>query len=662
MKTYNLEFENYEHFDKFILHNKEINNSKEILIQIFSGIIDQTFLENLVHHIQLKIPQGKIIGSTTDGEIIDNSVKTHSTVISITTFEKSTLTLAGIENITFEDSYFLGERLSLKLREPNSKVFIIFADGLHINGEEFMNGVLHESPNVLMAGGLAGDNATFTNTFLVYNDKIISNGAVGVSINSDDLIVHNNYSFAWENIGREFVVNKASKNIVYLIDNMTPVELYKKYLGDEVANLLPSIGIEFPLVVQDDNLEIARAVLAKNDDGSLIFAGNIKEGARVKFGVGNVNHIMKDTKNIAHESSQFGSESIFIYSCMARRRFLGSQANLDLKYLSQLAPLSGFFTYGEFFTYKGKGKFLNESMTILGLSETNDRVVELQFDDEKQNSSHMTTLQALSHLVNITSNELDQINETLHTKVVHEIEKNLEYEKKVFDSMKMASLGDMIANIAHQWRQPLSVITTSASAMQINKDLGILDDVLFTKYTDMMIAQSMYLSETINTFRDFIQEEHKLSDVILQNEIENTIKILDVVLKDNDIELQKSLDLENPVAVKLVMGELSQVIINIINNAKDALKDKKADHKWIKLELFSTKDKCIISIEDNGSGIPNDVLPRIFEQNFTTKNKSIGTGIGLYMSYNIVTKHLNGSLYAKNTQNGAKFFIEIPLL
>jgi C4-dicarboxylate-specific signal transduction histidine kinase len=296
------------------------------------------------------------------------------------------------------------------------------------------------------------------------------------------------------------------------------------------------------------------------------------------------------------------------------------------------------------------------------MSERNENNLQFDFDENLQTTSYMTTLQALSHLTNVTSKELDQINNTLHTKVVNEIEKNLEYEKKVFDSMKMASLGEMIANIAHQWRQPLSVITTSASAMQLNKDLGILDDQSFVKYTDMMIAQAMYLSDTINVFRDFIQEEHKLCNVVLQNEIENTIKILDVVLKDNGIKLIQNLNHEKPIVLRLVVGELMQVIINIINNAKDALNETKVqeDSKWIKLDLFSDDEKCMITIEDNGAGIPHHVLPNIFKQNFTTKKKSIGTGIGLYMSYNIVVKHFGGNLYAQNSESGAKFFIEIP--
>jgi signal transduction histidine kinase len=301
-------------------------------------------------------------------------------------------------------------------------------------------------------------------------------------------------------------------------------------------------------------------------------------------------------------------------------------------------------------------------MTILSLSETNYGKNELIFEDINDKASSLTTSQALSHLVNVTSAELENLNVNLENKVANEIEKNLEYEKKVFDSMKMASLGDMIANIAHQWRQPLSVITTSASGMQVNKEMGILDDESFNKYTNIMISQSMYLSETINTFRDFIKEEHILCDIILQDEIKNTLKILDVVLKDNGIKLIDEINYNNPVMLRLITGELPQVLINIINNAKDALNENNIVEKWVKLSLDVRNDKCILTIEDNGGGIPQKVLPKIFEPYFTTKHKSTGTGIGLYMSYDIIKKHFKGDIYAKNTENGAKFIIELPTI
>ena len=111
----------------------------------------------------------------------------------------------------------------------------------------------------------------------------------------------------------------------------------------------------------------------------------------------------------------------------------------------------------------------------------------------------------------------------------------------------------------------------------------------------------------------------------------------------------------------MVTGELEQVIINIINNSKDILLEKEVENPWVKLELIEEKDKVIITIEDNGGGIPESVLPKIFNPYFTTKHQSQGTGLGLHMSYKIITESLNGKLYVKNAKEGAKFFIELPL-
>ena len=660
MKTYNLQYTNIKMLEQFINKNC-IDNERVLLVQIFSGILDKNLLQEISQTIIKLNPLAKIIGATTDGEIFSNEVYTNTIVISFTVFEHSNLTISCIDNISINNSYQVGAKIASYLYSEKTKVFILFGDGLNINGEEFLNGVQSKAPNVIVSGGLAGDNANFHSTYVICNDQVLEKGVVGVSIESDILQVYTNYSFAWSNIGREFIVDKSHKGIVYQIDGMTPVELYAKYLGQEVADLLPNIGIEFPLIIQNDNINMARAVLSKNDDGSLVFAGNIPEGSRVKFGIGNVDNLLSRAVNLSKEIASNPSESIFIYSCMARRRFLDKQASTELQYLSQIASCSGFFTYGEFFTNNNISKLLNETMTVLSLSEDSVLTPNI-IKYKKEESQSLTPLRALSHLVNVTSAELEDLNNNLENRVQIELQKNIENEKKIFDSMKMASLGDMIANIAHQWRQPLSVITTSASGMQLNKEIGTLTDELFGDYTSTIISQAMYLSDTINTFRDFIREEHNLCNVILQQEIDTSLKLIEVVLKDNSIELINKIDYDTPVTVQLITGELSQVIINIMNNAKDVLKEREIEHKSIILDMEVYEDKVFLTIEDNAGGIPEDVLPRIFEPYFTTKHKSNGTGIGLHMSYDIITKHFNGELYAKNTQNGAKFYISLPIV
>jgi PAS domain S-box-containing protein len=231
----------------------------------------------------------------------------------------------------------------------------------------------------------------------------------------------------------------------------------------------------------------------------------------------------------------------------------------------------------------------------------------------------------------------------------------------LLEQSKHAALGDMIGNIAHQWRQPLSIITTTTSGMDIKKDIGELDDKYIDESIKTINKNIQYLSTTIDTFRNFIKGDKNLKYESLQDEISQGIDITSASLKNCFIKLIDNVDYENKIFTYISTGELTQVIINIINNAKDILIEKSITEPWIKIDLLKEDGKVIISIEDNGGGVPEDILPKIFEPYFTTKHQSQGTGLGLHMSYRIVVESLNGKLWSKNTKNGAKFFIELPV-
>ncbi len=252
---------------------------------------------------------------------------------------------------------------------------------------------------------------------------------------------------------------------------------------------------------------------------------------------------------------------------------------------------------------------------------------------------------------------LEELNKNLEEKITLEIEKNREKDLQIFNSAKMASLGEMIENIAHQWRQPLSTISTMASGMLVSKKYDNLDDEVLINYCNNIVESTRFLSETIDTFRDFIKEKKEFRKVILQDRITKTLNIERATFDHHHITLIDNVNYDQPIYINLVVGELTQVLINILNNAKDALIKNQIENPWIKIDLVQNENKVIICIEDNAGGIPDDILPHIFEPYFTTKHQSQGTGLGLYMSYKIVTENLNGSLYAKNNEFGAKFFI-----
>ena len=260
----------------------------------------------------------------------------------------------------------------------------------------------------------------------------------------------------------------------------------------------------------------------------------------------------------------------------------------------------------------------------------------------------------------ISKDKLEELNENLEKEIEKEIKNSRSKDLQLLNQSKMASLGDMIANIAHQWRQPLSVISTTASGMKLEKEYNLLNDEKFNKYCDSIVYKTEYLSKTIDTFRNFIKEEKEKKEIVIQNSIDMALHIINTTLQNHHIKLIVDINSIDPVKINIVSGELEQVIINVINNAKDILLERFIENPFVKISLKKYNNVISIMIEDNGGGIDKAIIGKIFEPYFTTKHQSEGTGLGLHMSYKIVKESLKGNIYVENTNNGAKFFIEIP--
>jgi len=259
----------------------------------------------------------------------------------------------------------------------------------------------------------------------------------------------------------------------------------------------------------------------------------------------------------------------------------------------------------------------------------------------------------------VIKNELNEV--TNYCALVWDLTNEKKRDKIIEEQIKMSSMGEMIGNIAHQWRQPLSIITTSATGLQVMKEHGVLDDKSFFSNLTQIENTAQYLSQTIDTFKNFLKDKKEYKEDILQNRVNNALVIVNATLTNNHIALKNNINEVEPIKVKIITGELEQVIINIINNAKDAILEKNIKDPWIEINLKKIKGFAVLTIEDNGMGIPEDVLPKIFGVYFTTKSEEKGTGLGLHMSYKIIKESLNGNIYAKNSKNGAIFYIELPL-
>lgn len=379
-------------------------------------------LAKITKELKHYLPLAVVIGTTTDGEIDNNKIYTHTTIISISVFNQTEVTSA---HVLSKNDYENGVNLATKLIKENTKLLILFTDGTSSNGEEFLKGIESVNNEVVICGGMAGDNGEFIQTYICDNEQIISQGAVGVALNSDILEVYNDYRFNWSPIGVEHTIDEIHENRVYKISGMTAVDFYQKYLGEEVAKKLPSTGIEFPFIVERNGLMIARAVIARHSDGSLSFAGNLKVGDKVRLGFGNAEMIMKKSIETFNEISAQNAQTFFIYSCMARRRYMPNLINIEIDPFVKVAPTVGFFTYAEFYHNKGHNELLNQTFTVVGLCEANikERIKPTQKVIKKshEENEYAVTIGALTHLIAQSTLDYDKQRVRLQTEKYYSI-------------------------------------------------------------------------------------------------------------------------------------------------------------------------------------------------------------------------------------------------
>ncbi len=246
----------------------------------------------------------------------------------------------------------------------------------------------------------------------------------------------------------------------------------------------------------------------------------------------------------------------------------------------------------------------------------------------------------------------------------YQLKENIKKDNLLTYQSKMASMGEMIGNIAHQWRQPLNVISSAATSVKFQKELGILEDEFENRTMDSITENVKYLSKTIDDFRNFFSKNKEKNKFNLNDSINKTLNLVYAQYKNRDIQIIKNIE---DIEIESLENELVQVLINILNNARDEL-IKIESEKFIFINVKDKKDNILIEILDNANGIDNKIIGKIFKPYFSTKKDKNGTGIGLYMSKKIVVKHLKGKMkvenieyeYSKKNYKGASFKIILP--
>ena len=262
--------------------------------------------------------------------------------------------------------------------------------------------------------------------------------------------------------------------------------------------------------------------------------------------------------------------------------------------------------------------------------------------------------------------KLNDLNKSLEKRIKKEIQVSKEKDNLIYQQAKMASMGEMIGNIAHQWRQPLSIISVGATGLKLQKEHGLLTDNHFNSTCDVINDNAQYLSKTIDDFKNFIKNDRDKVKFNLEENIVSFLSLVHSSIKNHQINIE--LDLDKDLIINGYPNELTQCFMNIFNNAKDAMRELNTI-KYLFISSSVISDQVIITFKDNAGGINKNVIHHIFEPYFTTKHKSQGTGLGLSMTYKIIVDGMEGSIDVKNSEfihnnekfNGAEFIIRLPL-
>jgi len=242
---------------------------------------------------------------------------------------------------------------------------------------------------------------------------------------------------------------------------------------------------------------------------------------------------------------------------------------------------------------------------------------------------------------------------------------NKEQQHALVQQSKLAAMGEMIGSIAHQWRQPLSAVGVLSQEIQLKFQYGSLEKDEMNSLTEELQKYLEYMSKTIDDFRNFFKPSKKKTIFNVLSAIEESLEIVSQQLMHHNVEVkiqtESIYEKENSFEIKGFESEFKQVIINIINNAREAIdehsKELEIAKKEINIKLIRTHRELVVKISDNGGGIKEDVLSKIFDPYISTKYEQQGTGLGLYMSKLIIERNMSGKLTAKNIPSGAEFEI-----
>jgi signal transduction histidine kinase len=289
--------------------------------------------------------------------------------------------------------------------------------------------------------------------------------------------------------------------------------------------------------------------------------------------------------------------------------------------------------------------------------ERDDEIGELAMNFNSMIDKLEHSHEELENLVSIRTKELEELNRELDIRVKEAIRENSQKEQMLIQQSRLAAMGEMIGNIAHQWRQPLNTLGLIVQNIYYTYEAHELNQEYLEHSMNKSKKLTSLMSKTIDDFRNFFRPDKLQEEFFLSERVRSVSELISASYKNHSITIETELD--DALHSVGYPNEFSQVLLNILTNAKDALIEQNVEKPTVWVRSFEENLSIVLEIEDNAGGISEEIIDKIFEPYFTTKDKSVGTGIGLYMSKMIIENNMGGKISVYNGKYGAIFRIEI---
>jgi diguanylate cyclase (GGDEF)-like protein len=477
---------------KMFLESEEIRfnarKARSILIQLFSSLIDQTWVESIAKVIEDELPAAILVGSSTVGEIVEGHLQTGTTVLSLSFFDTSTISPIALSCST-GDEFNTGQFLNKEINGTSSDIagVLLLATPLSIDVATLLSGMSQKENNYPVFGGGAGAYALTKNSLIFCGKKYFDKGVIAVVLAGKDLQISSHTFLGWQPLSKEMTITNTEGMLVKTIDNAPAFEVYHHYLGIKKDEGFFLNVLEFPFLLKRNGQTLARVPFFVDEDGAIKFIADINVGEKFHIGYGDPETIVQDAEQIQKNMCDFQPDAIFLYACICRRFLMQNDVNLETRPFENISPTVGFYTYGEFYGCGNELELLNSTMVVVGMRE-GEKPQNWNYRDKLQcynaikskdmdpyANKHNRIVSGLLHFINVMSAELEQVNKKL-TKI-SEIDK----VTQIYNRLKLDDIFQYEIEHCERDKMKFSIILMDIDNFKQVNDLyghSVGDDVL----------------------------------------------------------------------------------------------------------------------------------------------------------------------------------------